>query len=125
MWFNADVIPTEDLAEETLQSYLSGKGEVSKEIIVLDTLDNIDRKGLQTNVTVSEARLKIDNLLIDYRGPIWRNCLLWTLQDSQKIALLHVLRSIYRTNLQDVLQLDIDFAHHELALHFKIIIAVP
>lgn len=113
----------ESLSDNTLMSYLDGKAKESKVVVTLETLDKLVSKNLRTNMADTNAKSRIENLFVAYHSVLRRHGLSWILEDSPKIAVYHVLSGIRPQNLQNRLQSDLDFSHHELRKDFKTFMA--
>lgn len=71
--FIGGVTDYKDLEDNTLREYLEKESEESKEVINLDTLDEIVKKELKTDMSDSNAKSLIRNLFVSYHSILKRN----------------------------------------------------
>lgn len=83
-----------NLKNEVLQSFLGSSAGETKETINMETLDETLGKELRMNFSNTSARSRDANLIMSLHAIRCHNGLEWLLEETQKIAVQHIVLSI-------------------------------
>lgn len=73
------------LRRDALRSYFESKGETWKNVVTIDNPNRPLRTNLRTDITDTDACLRIKNLFVFYKFFVYRHCLAWPRTDSGKL----------------------------------------
>jgi len=121
--FIKDITKLEDLTDAVLRTYLDKKAETSKETVTLSSLDRMVDKQLSMNMADPSATSRMQALFISYYSLLRKSGLTWVLEESQKVAVQHVLSAISPKSLRDRLSEDLEFSQRHLRKDFKAFMA--
>lgn len=88
----------DELSGSNLRKFLKQEAMESRKVVILESLDDIVSKGLQTIIADSKAKSSIKNLFFLYQRLLRRYRLYWILDKNVKVAVFHVLLGL-RSNI--------------------------
>lgn len=107
------------ITNEQVRCFLDDRLKESKETITLTKLDKIFKEELYTNMRSTDATARMQDLFAQCQTIVCRNKLNWIIEDSQKVAVGHVLSAIQPSVLKERLTSDFAFSQHNLKKNFQ------
>lgn len=75
--FISEVSSHDKLSNNELRTFLAKKAEESKDVVIIEALDNMEEAQLRSDTTNKDARSRIESLFVSYQSLPCRNGLSW------------------------------------------------